>query len=211
MVLHIKIAVYLIVTLCFFSNYCLFGQESNAQNTNYQNIKVAVFPLLPYALTRNDYYIAVQREKYLSKNSRFTSVFSLEYYNYFFRTYFGNQLIHSASSLSVTAKYNLRWYVIASEIPYNGLFVGLGPMYNWQILYDKTLTRNNFGMDAIVGYQRTFNRISLEINSSFGYTRGFYEFTYDHPYYGKEGLWNLTHFMVQLNLGYLFKSKRRKL
>lgn len=83
-------------------------------------------------------------------------------------------------------------------------------MYNWQLLYDKTLTRNNFGMDAILGYQRTFNRISLEINSSFGYTRGFYEFTYDHPYYGKEGLWNLTHFMVQLNLGYLFKSKKRK-
>lgn len=77
MVLHIKLAVCLIVTLSFFSNYCLFGQESNAQNIHYQNIKGSVFPLLPYALTRNDYYIAVQREKYLRKNSRFTSVFSL--------------------------------------------------------------------------------------------------------------------------------------
>ena len=176
------------------------GSELVSPERNPAILKFSVFPLVS-GLFSNRLYLGLQYEKAFAKHPKFSFTNGLLYS----RTYtgvFGNgvQLWTSQQTIFIIRP-GIRYYIRKSPEVYRGFFVSLSPFYTYGEYNDQTEYRQGVGADAMIGYQRVFNRWTLEVNYSLGMARNWYEYTYNLPF--EQGEYKVYPW-AQINIGYSF-------
>ncbi len=184
--------------------HCVYGQSYAGK----ANIKTSLFPTLPYAFT-NDYFLSVQYERAFNAHPRCTYTLQFFYSNYYHDIYDNSQQVSASQVLSWTIKLGPRYYfrkATRKDYAYRGFFMGIAPLYSQQFLWDGLEERHNVGLDAMIGYQRTIKRFTIEINGSWGYSRSWYKFNVSPSAIPlkREGVKYIDQMWTQINIGYLF-------
>ena len=197
--------IYLLISLSAFSQSTTIDSTATPLPTQVSNpavLKFAVFPLVS-GFFSNRLHLGIQHEKALTKHPKFTVAIGLLYS----RTstgVFGNgvQLWTSQHTIFVLRP-GMRYYIRKLPQVYRGFFVSLAPYYTYGELYGQTEYRHGVGADAMVGYQRVFNRWTIEANYSVGVARTWYNIVED-PWNGpRKGIKNFVSPWAQINVGYL--------